>query len=112
MWSGRPASTSAVVNSRRKSCRVDVIEIAATAQESWVQLAGTVVHELGHVLAGWNAGHGKDWKAAAQRPAGRPDSWPRGSASASTPSLLPGAVRSPFSGRKAERSTINFLAFR
>jgi hypothetical protein len=46
---------------------VDVIEIAATAQESWIQLAGTVVHELGHILAGWNAGHGPDWKTAAQR---------------------------------------------
>jgi hypothetical protein len=47
--------------------RVDVVEIAATAQESWVQLAGTVVHELGHVLAGWEAGHGADWKAATQQ---------------------------------------------
>lgn len=46
---------------------VDVIEIAATAQESWVQLAGTVIHELAHVLAGWLAGHGGDWKDAAQR---------------------------------------------
>jgi len=47
--------------------RVDVVEIAATAEESWVQLAGTTIHELGHVLAGWGAGHGKEWKAAAER---------------------------------------------
>lgn len=47
--------------------RVDVVEIAATAEESWIQLAGTTIHELGHVLAGWEAGHGADWKKAAER---------------------------------------------
>lgn len=46
---------------------VDVVEIAATAEESWTQLAGTTIHELGHVLAGWGAGHGNDWKDAAVR---------------------------------------------
>lgn len=45
--------------------RVDVIEIAATGQESWIQLAGTVIHELGHVLAGAVAGHSGEWKEAA-----------------------------------------------
>ena len=45
--------------------RVDVVEIAATGQESWVQLAGTVIHELGHVLAGMAAGHSTVWKDAA-----------------------------------------------
>jgi hypothetical protein len=45
--------------------KVDVVEIAASAQESWVQLAGTTIHELGHVLAGWGKGHGNDWKDAA-----------------------------------------------
>jgi len=45
--------------------RVDVVEIAATGQESWVQLAGTVIHELGHVLAGMTAGHSNQWKDAA-----------------------------------------------
>lgn len=44
--------------------KVDVVEIAATAQESWIQLAGTVIHELGHVLAGWSAGHGPEWREA------------------------------------------------
>ena len=42
--------------------KVDVVEIAANAQESWVQLAGTTLHELGHVLAGWGCGHGNEWK--------------------------------------------------
>jgi hypothetical protein len=45
----------------------DFIEIAAAAQESWVQLAGTLLHELGHSLAGLTAGHGSDWKAACVR---------------------------------------------
>jgi hypothetical protein len=47
--------------------KVDVIEVAATAEESWVQLAGTTTHELGHVLAGWEAGHGANWKTACER---------------------------------------------
>ena len=45
--------------------RVDVVEVAATGQESWIQLAGTVIHELGHVLAGMAAGHSNQWKDAA-----------------------------------------------
>jgi hypothetical protein len=44
---------------------VDVVEIAASAQESWVQLAGTTIHELAHVLSGWGTGHGNEWKDAA-----------------------------------------------
>lgn len=44
---------------------VDVIEVAATAQESFVQLAGTTLHELAHVIAGWDAGHGAEWKKTA-----------------------------------------------
>ena len=46
--------------------KVDVIEIGAMTQESWVQLAGTTLHELAHVLAGNTAGHSAEWKAAAQ----------------------------------------------
>ena len=42
----------------------DFIEIAATGEESFVQLAGTTVHELAHSLAGHGCGHGPDWKAA------------------------------------------------
>jgi hypothetical protein len=45
----------------------DFIEIAATAQESWIQLAGTLLHELGHSLAGMGVGHGKEWKAQCVR---------------------------------------------
>lgn len=43
------------------------VEICAAGEESIVQLAGTTVHELGHVVAGWDAGHGKDWKATCDR---------------------------------------------
>lgn len=42
----------------------DFLEIAALGEESFVQLAGTTVHELGHCLAGRGAGHGPEWKAA------------------------------------------------
>lgn len=43
------------------------VEICAAGEESIVQLAGTTVHELAHVVAGWDAGHGKDWKATCER---------------------------------------------
>lgn len=43
------------------------VAINALHQESLVQLAGTTIHELGHVLAGWEAGHGKDWKIACEK---------------------------------------------
>ena len=43
------------------------VEVSAFGQESWVQVAGTTLHELGHVLAGGEAGHGKDWHAACER---------------------------------------------
>jgi hypothetical protein len=42
----------------------DFIEVCATGEESDVQLAGTTIHELAHVLAGNTAGHGAEWKAA------------------------------------------------
>ena len=41
-----------------------MIEIAASGEESAVQLAGTTIHETAHALAGWQAGHGAEWKAA------------------------------------------------
>lgn len=44
----------------------DLIEICAFGEESLVQLAGTTVHELAHVLAGRGAGHGRMWKRAAK----------------------------------------------
>lgn len=43
------------------------VEVSAFTQESIVQLAGTTIHELGHVLAGWSAGHDKAWKEACKR---------------------------------------------
>jgi hypothetical protein len=43
----------------------DVVEVAAMTQESYVQLAGTTLHELAHVLAGATAGHNVAWKDTA-----------------------------------------------
>lgn len=43
------------------------VEISAFGQKSIVQLTGTTLHELGHVLAGWEAGHGKGWHEACER---------------------------------------------
>lgn len=43
------------------------VEISAFGQESIVQLTGTTLHELGHVLAGWGAAHGKGWHDACER---------------------------------------------
>ena len=46
---------------------VPFVEVCAFGQESLVQVCGTTIHELGHVLAGWNAGHSKDWISACAR---------------------------------------------
>lgn len=43
------------------------VEISAATQENFVQLAGTTVHELAHVLAGHTAGHSNEWKDACVR---------------------------------------------
>lgn len=43
------------------------VEISAFGQESIVQLTGTTLHELGHVLAGWGAAHSKLWHDACER---------------------------------------------
>lgn len=40
-----------------------LVEICASGEESWIQLAGTTVHEYAHVAAGPGAGHGKEWQA-------------------------------------------------
>lgn len=47
--------------------RKPLIEICAFGQRDRVQVAGTTIHEIGHVLAGWEAGHGKPWKEACER---------------------------------------------
>lgn len=55
-------------NNGCKDCpTVDLAEVCASGEESPIQVAGTTIHELGHVLAGWGAGHGKEWKAACGR---------------------------------------------
>lgn len=43
------------------------VEVSAFGQESIVQLTGTTLHELGHVLAGLDAGHSKAWHEACER---------------------------------------------
>lgn len=43
------------------------VEVCAHGEENPVQLAGTTLHELGHVLAGPGCGHDKGWKAACER---------------------------------------------
>lgn len=44
----------------------DLIEVCASCEEGVAQLFGTSVHEAAHVLAGYGAGHGSEWKAAAR----------------------------------------------
>lgn len=43
------------------------VEVCAFGEESPVQVAGTTIHELAHVLAGPGAGHGPLWHAACAR---------------------------------------------
>lgn len=45
---------------------VALIEVCAAAEENWIQLAGTTVHELGHAITR-GTGHGPEWKAACER---------------------------------------------
>lgn len=46
---------------------VPFVEISAFNASSICQITGTTIHELGHVLAGWPAGHGKPWHDACDR---------------------------------------------
>lgn len=50
-----------------KGAQKAFVEICAHGEENPVQLAGTTLHELGHVLAGFGAGHDKAWKLACER---------------------------------------------
>lgn len=43
------------------------VEICAGAESSPLQVACTTIHEIGHVLAGYEAAHGPEWKAACAR---------------------------------------------
>ena len=51
-------------NAWKHTEHTDLIEICALGEESWVQLAGTTIHELGHAFAGMGSGHSKVWKDA------------------------------------------------
>lgn len=42
-------------------------EICAFGEDSPIQVAGTTLHELAHVLAGMGHGHGKGWLEACER---------------------------------------------
>lgn len=42
-------------------------EVCAFGEESPIQVAGTTLHELGHVLAGVGKGHGKGWTDACEK---------------------------------------------
>jgi hypothetical protein len=42
----------------------ELIEVCAASEESWVQLAGTTIHELAHAAMGMGHGHNKAWKDA------------------------------------------------
>lgn len=47
--------------------QVPFVEICSFSEESPVQLAGTTLHEMGHVLAGFGAGHSGAWKDACEQ---------------------------------------------
>jgi len=65
---GRPSVFGICFYGRWKREQIhDVIEISAFNEESIEQLWETMGHEAAHVLAGYDAGHGPEWKAAAKR---------------------------------------------
>lgn len=50
-----------------KNEQAHFVEICANGESNPVQLAGTTLHELGHVVAGHEAGHKKEWHCACDR---------------------------------------------
>jgi hypothetical protein len=64
MGLGQSARGMTVYGTWQNGRRHDFIEVCAAGEESDLQLAGTTIHELGHVLAGHGAGHSKVWKDA------------------------------------------------
>ena len=46
---------------------VPLVEICAAGESDRIQLAGTTLHELGHVLAGFGAGHARAWHDACEK---------------------------------------------
>jgi len=71
VYGAGPAGTRGVTYYNRWKPNADkvvpFVEVCAFGQESLVQVCGTTIHELGHVLAGWDAGHGKGWSDACKR---------------------------------------------
>lgn len=68
-WKGGPASTSKGKAGNPSTIPYDscpAVEICAFGQSDWTQVAGTTIHELGHVIAGYTAGHGHEWKEACE----------------------------------------------
>lgn len=68
---GSPSLRGVTIYSRWKPNGDDtaqpIIEICAFGEESMIQVAGTTIHELAHVLAEHGAGHSSKWKNACER---------------------------------------------
>lgn len=63
-WECHDGTCAAVATGKGE--KVDLVEICALTQDSFWQIAGTTLHELGHVLAPKH-GHDGEWKAACGR---------------------------------------------
>ena len=51
----------------KKAAILPFVAVCATGQSDHVQVIGTTLHELGHVIAGLQAGHGPQWHEACAR---------------------------------------------
>jgi hypothetical protein len=54
-------------NGGGEDCPHSFVEICAFGESDPTQIAGTTLHELAHVIAGYDAGHGPNWKEACAR---------------------------------------------